>query len=95
MENASTRYVSIPELQEAAGRRIASLVGAEAALVTSGCAAALTLATAAAVAGSSQEAILRIPDTTGLKNEVIIPKGHRFVYDHAVRNVGDSPGRGG
>ncbi len=88
MENASTRYVSIPELQEAAGRRIASLVGAEAALVTSGCAAALTLATAAAVAGSSQEAILRIPDTTGLKNEVIIPKGHRFVYDHAVRNVG-------
>jgi len=88
MENAARHYVSIPELQEAAGRRIASLVGAEAALVTSGCAAALTLATAAAVAGSSQEAILRIPDTIGLKNEVVIPKGHRFVYDHAIRNVG-------
>jgi L-seryl-tRNA(Ser) seleniumtransferase len=88
MESAASRYVSIPELQEAAGRRIASLVHAEAALVTSGCAAALTLATAAAVAGSSQEAILRIPDVTGLKNEVVIPKGHRFVYDHAVRNVG-------
>ncbi len=88
MESAAARYVSIPELQEAAGRRIASLVGAEAALVTSGCAAALTLATAAAVAGSSQEAILRIPDVTALKNEVVIPKGHRFVYDHAVRNVG-------
>ncbi|HJS74769.1 MAG TPA: aminotransferase class V-fold PLP-dependent enzyme, partial [Vicinamibacteria bacterium] len=88
MESAASRYVSIPELQEAAGRRIAFLVGAEAALVTSGCAAALTLATAAAVAGSSQEAILRIPDVTGLKDEVVIPKGHRFVYDHAVRNVG-------
>jgi D-glucosaminate-6-phosphate ammonia-lyase len=88
MESAASRYVSIPELQDAAGRRIASLVGAEAALVTAGCAAALTLATAAAVAGSSEEAILRIPDTTGLKNEVVIPKGHRFVYDHAVRNVG-------
>jgi len=88
MEDASRRYVSIPELQEAAGRRISSLLGAEAALVTSGCAAALTLATAAAVAGSSPEAILRIPDTTGLKNEVVIPKGHRFVYDHAIRNVG-------
>jgi len=88
MENAAGRFVSIPELQEAAGRRIASLVGAEAALVTAGCAAALTLGTAAAVAGSGQEAILRIPDTTGLKNEVIIPKGHRFVYDHAIRNVG-------
>jgi L-seryl-tRNA(Ser) seleniumtransferase len=88
MESAAGSYVSIPELQEAAGRRIASLVGAEAALVTAGCAAALTLATAAAVAGSSQEAILRIPDTTGLKNEVILPRGHRFVYDHAIRNVG-------
>jgi L-seryl-tRNA(Ser) seleniumtransferase len=88
MESAASRYVSIPELQEAAGRRIASLVGAEAALVTSGCAAALTLGTAAAVAGSNQEAILRIPDVTGLKNEVVLPKGHRFVYDHAVRNVG-------
>lgn len=88
MENAAGQYVSIPELQEAAGRRIASLVGAEAALVTAGCAAALTLATAAAVAGSSQEAILRIPDTERLKNEVIFPKGHRFAYDHAIRNVG-------
>jgi len=88
MEDAAGRFVSIPELQEAAGRRIASLVGAEAALVTSGCAAALTLGTAAAVAGSSPEAILRIPDTSGLKNEVVLPKGHRFVYDHAIRNVG-------
>lgn len=88
MEDAASRYVSIPELQAAAGRRIASLVGAEAALVTSGCAAALTLGTAAAVTGGNQEAILRIPDTTGLKNEVVIPKGHRFVYDHAIRNVG-------
>jgi L-seryl-tRNA(Ser) seleniumtransferase len=88
MESAARQHVSIPELQDAAGRRIASLLGAEAALVTTGCAAALTLATAAAVAGSSPEAILRIPDTTGLKDEVILPKGHRFVYDHAIRNVG-------
>jgi len=88
MESAARHYVSIPELQDAAGRRIASLVGAESALVTSGCAAALTLATAAAVAGTSQEAILRLPDVTGLKNEVVLPKGHRFVYDHAIRNVG-------
>jgi L-seryl-tRNA(Ser) seleniumtransferase len=88
MEAAAERYVSIPELQEAAGRRIASLVGAESALVTAGCAAALTLGTAAAVAGSNPEAILRIPDATGLRNEVLLPKGHRFVYDHAIRNVG-------
>ncbi len=88
MEAASRQYVSIPELQEVAGRRIASLVGSEAALVTSGCAEALTLATAACVCGSDSEKIQRIPDIIGMKNEVIFQKSHRFGYDHAIRNVG-------
>ncbi|HSF14161.1 MAG TPA: aminotransferase class V-fold PLP-dependent enzyme, partial [Vicinamibacteria bacterium] len=88
MESAARSYVSIPELQEAAGTRIASLVGSEAALVTAGCAAALTLATAACVCGEDEEAIRRVPDIVGLKNEVIFPQGHRFGYDHAIRNVG-------
>ena len=88
MEEASRSYVSIAELQEAAGRRIASLVGSESALVTSGCAAALTLATAACVCGENADAIRRVPDIEGLKNEVLFPKGHRFGYDHAIRNVG-------
>lgn len=88
MEEASRHYVSIGELQEAAGKRIASLVGAEAALVTAGCAAALTLATAACVCGKDEEAIRRAPDTSGLKNEVVLLRSHRFGYDHAIRNVG-------
>jgi L-seryl-tRNA(Ser) seleniumtransferase len=88
MEEASRSFVSIPELQEAAGERIASLLGAEAALVTSGCAAALTLATAACVCGENADAIRRVPEIAGLKDEVIFPKGHRFGYDHAIRNVG-------
>ena len=88
MDEASRSYVSIPELQEAAGKRIASLLGAEAALVTSGCAAALTVATAACVCGDDETAIRRVPDITGLKDEVIFPRGHRFGYDHAIRNVG-------
>jgi L-seryl-tRNA(Ser) seleniumtransferase len=88
MQEASLRYVSISELQEAAGKRIASLVGSEAALVTSGCAGALTLATAACVCGSDQEKIRRTPDVSGMKNEVIFQKTHRFGYDHAIRNVG-------
>ena len=88
MDEAARHYVSIPELHEAAGKRIASLVGAEAALVTSGCAAALTLATAACVCGEDEDAIRRVPDTEGLKNEVIFVKEHRFGYDHAIRNVG-------
>ncbi len=88
MDEASRAYVSLGELQEAAGARIAELAGAEAALVTSGCAAALTLATAACVLGEDEEAIRRAPDTDGLKNEVIFLKEHRFGYDHAIRNVG-------
>ncbi|MBM3802636.1 MAG: aminotransferase class V-fold PLP-dependent enzyme [Acidimicrobiia bacterium] len=88
MEEAARRHVSIPELQEAAGKRIASLVASEAALVTSGCAEALTLATAACVCGSDAEKIRRVPDTTAMKNEVIFQKSHRFGYDHAIRNVG-------
>jgi L-seryl-tRNA(Ser) seleniumtransferase len=88
MEEASRAYVSIPELQQTAGARIASLLGAEAALVTSGCAAALTLGTAACVAGADAGAIRRLPDTAGLRNEVIFQKSHRFVYDHAVRAAG-------
>jgi D-glucosaminate-6-phosphate ammonia-lyase len=88
MQEASLHHVSIPELQEAAGKRIASLVGSEGALVTSGCAGALTLATAACVCGSDPEKIRRTPDTSGMKNEVVFQKTHRFGYDHAIRNVG-------
>jgi len=88
MAEAAKSYVSILELQQACGKRIASLVGAEGAVVTAGCAAALTLATAAVVSGGDEKAISRLPDTGGLRNEVILPKGHRFEYDHALRAVG-------
>ncbi len=88
MEEASRQHVSIGELQAAVGQRIAGLLGAESALVTSGCAAALTLATAACVCGTDEEHIKQAPDTTGLKNQVILQKSHRFGYDHAIRNVG-------
>src|SRR5262249_50984026 len=88
IESASRQFVNLVELHEAVGKRIAALIGCEAALVTAGAASALTLATAACVAGKDPEKIRRIPDTTGLKNEVIIQKSHRFGYDHAVRNVG-------
>jgi len=88
MEEASGRYVSIQELQEAAGRQIAGWLGAEAALVTCGCASALTLGTAACVTGCDEEKMNRLPDTRGMKNEVVLQKSHRVEYDHAVRNVG-------
>lgn len=87
---ASKHFVSINDLHEAAGRRIAELIGCESALVTSGAAAALTVGTAACVAGKNPDWIKRIPDIagTGMKSEVIIQKSHRYGYDHAVRNCG-------
>jgi L-seryl-tRNA(Ser) seleniumtransferase len=88
IESASRRYVNLGELQAAVGRKISALLGCEAALVTAGAASALLLATAACVAGKDRSRIERLPDTTGMKNEVIIPKAHRNGYDHAIRSVG-------
>lgn len=88
IEESSERYVSIQELQEAAGQQIAAWLGAEAALVTCGCAAALNLGTAACVTGCDEEKMSRLPDTRGMKNEVILQESHRVEYDHAIRNVG-------
>src|SRR5690349_1393605 len=87
---ASKQFVALNDLHDAVGKRIAQLVGVEAALVTSGAAAALTLGTAACVAGKNPEWIRRIPDLagSGMKSEVIIQKSHRYGYDHAIRNCG-------
>jgi L-seryl-tRNA(Ser) seleniumtransferase len=87
-EYASRQYVRLNELQDAVGKRIAELIGCEAAMVTSGAAGALTVGTAACMTGTNPELIRRIPDTTGMKTEVIIQKKHRYGYDHAVRNCG-------
>ncbi len=87
---ASKVFVPLNDLQEAAGKRIAELIGCEAAMVTSGAAAALTVGTAACVTGKNPDWIRRIPDLSGtaMKSEVIVQKTHRYGYDHAVRNCG-------
>jgi L-seryl-tRNA(Ser) seleniumtransferase len=88
VEFASKKFVRLMDVQEAAGQKIASLIGCEAAMVTSGAAGALTVGTAACITGANQEFIRRLPDIAGMKNEVIIQKTHRYGYDHAVRNCG-------
>lgn len=88
MEAAANHFVNIDELMEGVGRRIATLTGAEWGIVTSGAAAALCHATAACVAGADPEKILRLPNTTGLKDRVVMLKDGRFTYDHAVRMTG-------
>ncbi len=89
MAEAAQHYVHLDELTEAIGARLAELTKAEWGLVTSGCAAALMHATAACVAGGNPDLHVRIPDLRGFpKDEVIIPKHSRNVYDAAVRAVG-------
>ena len=88
MYEASKRYVNLDELMERVGARIAELMQCEWGLVTNGCAAALCQVTAACVAGTDPEKMARLPDTTGMKNEVIVQANHRVTYDHAVRMVG-------
>ena len=88
MDEASRHYVQMDELMEGVGKRLAELTGAEWGIVTAGCCAALTHCTAAAIAGNNPERMQRLPDLTGLKNEVIIPAYSRNVYDHAIRMLG-------
>jgi D-glucosaminate-6-phosphate ammonia-lyase len=88
MQVASRQYVKLEELQDAVGKRIAKLLDCPAAMVTAGCASALSLSTAACVAGRDRDRIRRLPDTTGMKNEVLVQKTHRVGYDHAIRNAG-------
>ncbi len=81
MAEAANWFVSIPELQEKVGARIAGLMGVPAAMVTAGAASSITVATAACMTWDNLPAIDRLPDTTGLKNEVVIQKGHLSHYE--------------
>jgi L-seryl-tRNA(Ser) seleniumtransferase len=89
MDAASRYHVHLDELMGAIGSRLAELTKAEWGMVSSGCAAAISHATAACVAGGNPDLHVRLPDLTGfVKTEVIIPTHSRNVYDAAVRAVG-------
>ncbi|MGH9721659.1 MAG: aminotransferase class V-fold PLP-dependent enzyme [Bryobacteraceae bacterium] len=88
-DQANQQHVQIDELMDAAGKRLAELTGAEWGMVSAGCAAALSHATAACVAGGNPDLHVRIPNLAGFpKDEVIIPTHSRNVYDAAIRAVG-------
>jgi uncharacterized pyridoxal phosphate-dependent enzyme len=88
MEEASRHYVQMDELMEAVSKRLAEITHAEWGIVTAGCSAAITNATAACIAGCDPEKMQRLPNLQGLKNEVIMPRASRNVYDHATRMLG-------
>lgn len=87
-QEAAQEWVPLEQLQGAASRKIAETTGAEAGLVTAGSAAALTLGTAAILAGQSLGRMEKLPQTDVFPNEVIIAREQRSGYDHAIRAAG-------
>src|SRR5262245_21385849 len=77
MGQAAQALVNIDELNEAAGAAIARMLGAEATFVTAGASAGLILQTAACIAGDDPARIARLPDSRGLRNEIVIQRAHR------------------
>ncbi|MBV9482453.1 MAG: aminotransferase class V-fold PLP-dependent enzyme [Acidobacteria bacterium] len=91
MEQASRHFVSIPELEAAAGKRIAAMLKLPqgySALVTSGAAAAIQSGLAGVLTGDNETLIRQLPDLSGMKSEVIIQKSHRNPFDHQLRSTG-------
>ena len=91
MAMAGRHFVSIPELEVAAGKRISEILklpDGYSALVTSGAAAAIQSGLAGILTGDNENLIRQLPDLTGMKSEVIIQKSHRNPFDHQLRNTG-------
>jgi uncharacterized pyridoxal phosphate-dependent enzyme len=91
MTMAGQHFVSIPELEVAAGKRIAQMLklpDGYSALVTSGAAAAIQSGLAGILTGGNRALIKQLPDLTGMKSEVIIQKSHRNPFDHQLRSTG-------
>jgi L-seryl-tRNA(Ser) seleniumtransferase len=91
MAMAGRHFVSIPDLEVAAGKRIAEMLklpDGYTALVTSGAAAAIQSGLAGILTGGNEALIRQLPDLTGMKSEVIIQKSHRNPFDHQLRSTG-------
>jgi L-seryl-tRNA(Ser) seleniumtransferase len=88
MERANSAYIPLMELQEKAGAAVAEMADVPAAYVTSGAGSALTLATAAVMAGDDDAKIQQLPDTTGMKNEILIQTRQRYWYDRCLELAG-------
>lgn len=88
MVAAAQNFVPLPELQARAGDHIAQRIGVPAAMIACGAASAITSGTAAAVTGGDEEKLRLLPDTTGMKNEVIQQRAHHTGYQAQMELVG-------
>ena len=99
MRQADESYVEMEELLEKSGQFIAEQLGVEDAYITAGCYAALVLASATVMTGSDPDKCAQLPDTTGLKDEIVFQKMQHYGYDRAFTipgskliSVGDENG---
>lgn len=90
IQSGAQAFCMLDEVQDKVGERIAKLVHAESAVVTSGAFAALTLGLAGVLTGMDEEKVRQLPhlDGTGMKTEVICQKSHDIVYNKALTNTG-------
>lgn len=88
MVAASRHFVPLPDLQERAGDHLARLIGVPAAMISAGAASAMTSGTAAAITGGDEEKLRSLPDTSGMKNEVIQQRAHHTGYQAQMELTG-------
>ena len=84
----TTEYVNLDDLQDKVGERIAELLECEYATVSSGCFGAMSIGMAGILTGMDPEKVRQLPNTEGMKNEVIIQESHTIGYAQALTNVG-------
>lgn len=84
MAAIAPEFVEMAELHKRAGAVVARLCGAEAGTVTASVSAGITLSVAAAMTGSDLGRIEQLPDTSGMRNEVVIQQGHMVNYGHPL-----------
>lgn len=88
MVEATNGYVRIAELMEGIGARLAEVTGAEWGYITTSCAAAINQIVAATIAGGDPEKIVRLPDTTGMRDEIIQEACLRSGYEQCMTIAG-------
>ena len=88
MEEVSTSFVDMGELLARSGEFVAEIMGTEAAFITSGGAAALTMSAAACMAGTDADKLTQLPNTSGMKDEVLVLKKRFDSYDRCVAATG-------
>ena len=95
MQQAGNQYAEMHELMNRAGEIISETLGAEATAITTGGTGGLVLSTAAVMTGTDQEKIARIPDTEGMKNEVLLQGPDPWHFTRAVTQTGAKIARAG